>query len=104
MQIRVYVPKIEDSDMESILNYYNTHKKETDEPLERLNRAEGGFQIQITDLKDVSSINTNEKIKQLRWKRRYLVPEYGFPYFEDGEQALLFESMKSVLGDNVVYE
>jgi hypothetical protein len=28
-----------------ILDYYNSHKEEGEPPLQRLNRAEGGFQI-----------------------------------------------------------
>ena len=101
MLIKVKIPIIENTELNSILAYYNTHKAVDDEPLEILDRAEGGFQIQITELKNVRCSNSNEKIKQLRWERRALVPKCGFPYFETNEEELLYDAMKSVLGDNV---
>ena len=82
-----------------VLDYYNTHKKESEPKLERLDRLEGGFQIQIPE-KD--RCNSNQKIRQLRWNRKWLIPKQGYPYFEDEQELLLVEALKYVLGDEIV--
>jgi hypothetical protein len=64
-----------------VLEYYNGHKNDNEPNLERLYRAEGGFQIQIPD-KQHQRGDPNEKIRQLRWKQRSLVPHNGFCIFE----------------------
>lgn len=101
--IRVTVASLE---YEPVLEYYNTHKNESWPSLEKLNRAEGGFMIQIPEMIDVACYNSNEKIRQLRWSRRCLVPEKSFPYFTDEETMLLGEALIYVLGEacvNVIY-
>lgn len=54
-----------------VLDYYNSHKEEGEQPLKRLDRAEGGFQIDIPEEqweKDYRGYtDANKKIRQLRW-------------------------------------
>lgn len=99
MPIKVLVPTI---DYDSVIIYYNIHKNENDQPLERLDRAEGGFQIKKNE--EIDSFNSNDKIRQLRWSRKCLVSHYPYDSFTKLEELLLFQSIKSVLGDNVIYE
>ena len=84
-----------------VLDYYNTHKKESEPKLERLDRVEGGFQIQIPE-KQNERCDSNEKIRQLRWNQQWLVPKYGYPYFKEEQEILLVEALKHVLGDEIV--
>ena len=110
MQIRVLVNKFSKHEMDQILIYYNSHKNNNDKCIERLNRAEGGFMIEIDKIDEINKIdknsneNPNEKIKQLRWDKKKLVKHQHYPSFTDTELLLLFESMKEVLGNNVVLE
>jgi len=99
MTIKVNVKYIDPESMQQILNHYNSLKLETDEPLELLDRAEGGFKIKITKMKNVLC-DENEKIKQLRWDKQRLVSNY-FIGFTEKEELLLFESLITVLKENV---
>jgi hypothetical protein len=74
MQIKVLVDIIEYEDLQKILDYYNSNKSIDEEPLEVLDRCEGGFKIAIPYMKDIMC-DMNRKIKQLRWNKKYLVPE-----------------------------
>jgi len=54
-------------------------------------------------MKDVNC-DDNEKIKQLRWHRGYLVSNY-YIGFNNDEEELLYTSLVHVLGqDNVTYQ
>ena len=130
MQIRVLVNKFSKHEMDQILIYYNSHKNNNGKCIERLDRTEGGFMIKIDEIEKIDEIdeideinkideidkiekienpnekieNPNEKIKQLRMNKKKLVKHQHYPSFTDTELLLLFESMKEILGDNVVLE
>jgi hypothetical protein len=103
MTIKVLVKCIENESITKILEYYNSNKSTYDEPLEPLDRAEGGFQIKFSDVTNIKNVHCdpNEKIKQLRWSRGYLVPYSYYMSFTILEERLLFEAMKNVLGEDV---
>jgi hypothetical protein len=103
MTIKVVIDSFSFEELKQIIDYYNNHKQPDEEPLEELNRAEGGFKIQITELKGVD-YNENKKIKQLRWDKKSLVPK-GNIGFTENEEKLLHESMVQILGnENVIIE
>jgi hypothetical protein len=103
MQIKVLIDTINSDDIQKILDYYNQNKSLDDEPLQRLDRFEGGFQICLPEMKDVMC-DSNKKIKQLRWHNGYLVSFY-YIGFNDNEQDLLYRSLIQALGEeNVMLE
>ena len=101
MQIKVLVDIIEYEDLQKILDYYNSNKSINEEPLELLDRSEGGFKIGIPYMKDIMC-DANRKIKQLRWSKKYLVPQ-TYINFTEKEQDLLYNSLVYALGnENVI--
>lgn len=103
MQIRVLVDTIK---YQPVLDYYNANKPEDEEPLEILDRAEGGFQIQIPLMKG-KMVDSNQKIRQLRWSNRKLVSQVGINYyigFTEKQTMMLFEALVYALGGNVILE
>ena len=103
MTITVFIEYITDIEIKQIIEFYNFHKQSDEEPLEELDRCEGGFQIKISDLKDIDC-DTNKKIKQLRWNKRQLISE-GYIGFTEYEEKLLYTSMVQILGSkNVLFE
>jgi hypothetical protein len=100
MPIKVLVKEIEKEQLEQILHYYNSNKCDNEEPLELLDRCEGGFQIKISYMKNYE-LRANDKIKQVIWKNGYLIsnPYISFKY---EEEKLLFESLVYVLGKDKV--
>jgi hypothetical protein len=102
MPIRVLVDSIEIETVYKIIDNYNKNKDDDDEPLERLERCEGGFQIRSKD--NYFVIGENNKIKQLRWKHKYLQPFLHCQGFTKKEEIQLFTAMKTVLGENVIFE
>ena len=103
MQIKVLVDEIDDKTFQKILDYYNSKKGKNDEPLERLDRCEGGFKIQLSYMKNQFG-DENKRIKQLRWNKGYLLSQ-GYISFRYKEEMLLFEALANVLGsDNVIFE
>jgi hypothetical protein len=104
MPIKVLLDTICTHDMQRILDYYNTYaqnKSVDTQPLELLDRYEGGFQISIPEMKDVNC-DENKKIKQLRWHKGFLVSGY-YIGFDNDEEELLYTSLVHVLGqDNVI--
>ena len=82
---------------EDVCEYYNIHKPDTWSPLKRLERAEGGFAI---DLQNPESSDPNRKIKQLRWKNKYLHTPPGWIGFNDEEKILLYQSICNVYGND----
>ena len=104
MPIRVLVDTIEYDDIEKIIEIYNLKKEKYDEPLERLDRCEGGFKIRLKDYDKLEG-DDNSKIKQLRWQYRYLKPFPGHLGFELREEIILYGCLKIVLGpEKVVFE
>lgn len=107
MTIRVSVPSIDDESYNKILNYYNENKNSNQQNIEKLNRVEGGFFIEILENFENNKIDENYcdvncKIKQLRWNKRRLVPYSCYASFSEMEEKLLFESMKHILGEDKV--
>jgi len=100
MPIKLLLKEIEKEELEQILHYYNSNKLDNEEPLELLNRCEGGFQIKISYMKNYQA-RANDKIKQVRWKSGYLIsnPYISFKY---EEEKLLFDSLVYVLGKDKV--
>ena len=107
MTISVLVDTIDKETFQKILDYYNQYKDETENPLERLDRAEGGFQIQIPEEQWVVDIrglmNANDKIRQLRWKDGRLVSN-GYKSFTAKQGMLLYDALVYALPGKVVLE
>jgi len=103
-KIKVKIGVIKQNENQEIVEKYNEIKPANWQPLEILQRAEGGFQIEIPDKKNVKCRNQNDKIKQLRWMNKTLVCRNSYIGFNHVELQLLFRAMHSVLGDNVYLE
>jgi hypothetical protein len=103
MQIKVLVDEIDNEQIQKIVEHYNSNKQPHEEPLQILDRCEGGFKIQISYMKN-QMCNENDKIKQLRWHKKYLTSQ-TYIDFKYKEKMLLFEALVNVLGrDNVLCE
>ena len=88
MLIKVFANKV---NYKSVLDYYNSVKPVDEEPLERLDRFEGGFQIRIPEMADEKA-DENRKIRQVRWDRGFL---RSWPYigFTERQSILLYEAL-----------
>ena len=78
MIIKVLIPTIDANTFQKILDNYNKLKEANENPLQRLNRAEGGFQIELPQDKwDIDPYfgfpDANDKIRQVRWSNGTLV-------------------------------
>jgi hypothetical protein len=102
MPIKVLVDSINKDTFQKILDYYNSNKPSDEEPLERLDRCEGGFQIKIASKKDIIC-DENEKIRQLRWSKGYLLPMF-YIGFTEKQEILLYEALVYGLNGNVILE
>lgn len=103
MPIKVLVNSIDNEKIQEILVYYNENKSPEEEPLEILDRCEGGFQIKLSYLKE-QMCDINKRIKQMRWNKGYLTSK-GYISFRYKEEMLLYESLINALGsNNVIYE
>ena len=100
MPIKVTATSIDAETFQRILQYYNEHKPAEEEPLERLPRAEGGFQIQIASKKN-ESCDVNLKIRQLRWWKGTLI-SFGYIGFTAQQEAMLYEALVYGLGGGVL--
>ena len=81
-----------------VLDYYNSHKEEGEPPLKRLDRSEGGFQVDIPEEEWVKSFNTgyvreNDKIRQLRWNHEGCLVSLGYKTFTAKQGNLLYEAL-----------
>ena len=103
-KIKINIDVITAAQYEKIIEKYNEIKPETWQPLQRLPRAEGGFQLEIPEKKHIKCRNQNQKIKQLRWDKKYLVPYQYYLGFNERETEILYHAMKSVFGENIVLE
>lgn len=93
-------------DYAAVIKHYNSIKDKTDAPLQKLDRAEGGFKLDIPP-KDLDQgqqyhDDTNDKIKQLRWKNKCLVVQPGMQGFNANELWYLFSALKMSMGDENV--
>jgi hypothetical protein len=102
MRIRVLVDTINNETFQKILHYYNNNKTDDEEPLERLDRTEGGFQIKIPS-KQNSRVDENEKIRQLRWSNGALVSGF-YIGFTEKQIMLLYDALNFALGGSVLLE
>ena len=94
MTIQVLPETIE---YQPILDYYNSHKEEGEPPLQRLDRAEGGFKIDLPEElweKDFTGyIDANNKIRQLRWNHEGCLVAKGYKTFTAKQGMLLYEAL-----------
>jgi len=93
----VDLPSFSKEELIQVLNYYNTNKSQNEQPLEELDRSEGGFMIKKEDYENLKG-NINDKIKQLRWSKGQLVPFENYCSFSKTEEKLLYESFINVFG------
>ena len=94
-----------------ILDYYNLNKPADRNPIKRLDRDGGGFEIalnkeELQKSREWSSrfcplFDDNNAIKQLRWSLGTLTSK-GYIGFNKEETELLFKSLKHSLGDDQV--
>ena len=84
-----------------VLDYYNSHKEEGEPPLKRLERVEGGFQIDIPEEQWKKNFNgfidENSKIRQLRWNHEGCLVSNGFKTFTAKQGMLLYEALVNSL-------
>jgi len=100
MTIKVNVDTISHEDIQKVIEYYNQNKPVDEQPISRLQRYEGGFQISLPDMTEVMC-DANKKIKQLRWHKQCLVAGF-YMGFTDSEEQLLYKSLVYVLGESSV--
>ena len=99
MQYISVIPEIITGEQQNnVVKLYNGLKGSGENPLEILDRAEGGFCIKY----DLSKRDSNNNMKQLRWciGRKLLSGRYlDFDY---DEKWLLYTCLRNVLGDENV--
>jgi hypothetical protein len=107
MTIRILIDTIDEPTIQKILEYYNQYKDEGENPLQKLDRAEGGFQIDIPKEqwkinRRFGSADENDKIRQMRWKNGILTSPYiGFT----GKQGnLLYDALCYALPGKIILE
>jgi hypothetical protein len=100
MTIKVLLPYIEKYQLQLVLDYYNMNKEPSEEPLELLDRCEGGFKINISYLIGQEA-NENDKIKQVIWSKGCLTSN-GLISFKEKEKMLLYDALVHVLGQDKV--
>jgi len=101
MTIKVLFESYTEDEYDRVLNYYNSNKSQNDQPLEKLDRCEGGFMIK----KEYSSLfnDENDNIKQLRWSTKYLLPYKNYSSFSEAEEELLYKSLFEVFREKVIF-
>lgn len=102
--IKVKIEIITGEHYQKIIEEYNELKPPIWPCLERLERAEGGFQIEIPEKKEMKCRNQNDKIKQLRWKNKALVQHHHYITFNDREKEILYNAMRNVFGEDAYVE
>jgi len=94
MTIQVLPETIE---YQPILDYYNSHKEEGEPPLQRLDRVEGGFKIDIPEgewkKNYIGCVDANDKIRQLRWNHEGCLVANGYRTFTPKQGMLLYEAL-----------
>ena len=99
--IAVEFEKINNDQYDQVIKYYNENKADDWNPINKLDRAEGGFQI---ELKENEIVNKNIKdpnylIKQLRWSNKKLTT--NFIPFNEQETKILWYALQNVFHDKV---
>ena len=96
LTIKVLVDSITMVTKQKILDFYNANKEEGEAPLQNLDRAEGGFKIDLPEnewKKDyLGYFESNGKIRQERWREGRLV-SCGFKGFTMKQYMLLYDAM-----------
>ena len=87
---------------EPIIEYYNQNKPPDWNPIEKLNRLEGGFQIKMEDFDHNRSLDINQRIKQVRWHKQQLITPIAMFGFTVEEEYLLYQSFLHVHGAHEV--
>jgi len=103
MTIKTILNTISKEEIENICNYYNTIKPPFLGSLDAVLCKEGGFQIipntAINNSRFIGKfLQENDKNRQLRWNKKYLVNYCNIPPFHKQEEELLYKSMQFVLG------
>jgi hypothetical protein len=98
---------------EPICDYYNANKPADWAPLSKLQRSEGGFQIDLNTEEKKRSLewakrigglppDNNDIIRQLRWTGKgFLKSEFNIGFTEEQTQ-LLFQALQHSLGEGQV--
>jgi len=94
--IKVTLDRISLECYDKICEYYN--ERETLGKIERLDRCEGGFCVEIKKEERESEFE-NDRIRQLRWNRRRELVSSMYKGLLEEEESLLYESMCVILGD-----
>jgi hypothetical protein len=101
MTIQVLVSNIDNETFQKILDYYNSNKSGDEETLERLDRAEGGFQIKLPE-NEIVKRGENYRIRQLRWSKGNLIVAPYTIGFTEKQEILLFDALNYALNGNVL--
>lgn len=101
MPIKVLFESYTKDEYTKVLNYYNSNKSQNDQPLEKLDRCEGGFMIKKEN--NSAFHDENDSIKQLRWNAKYLVPYKNYSSFSEDEEELLYKSLFEVFREKVIF-
>ena len=91
---------IVDDSYDAVVKQYNKNKPSEWQPLAKLNRIEGWFQIDIPEFKGNNDVN--EKIKQVRWYKKGLRTRITDIPFSEEETKLLHDSMVTVFGKDKI--
>lgn len=109
MRIHVLIKEFTNEQMDKILDHYNANKDPGEYNLERLDRSEGGFQINLPPNQWKINYYTgyadaNDQIRQVRWSNGYLL-SMGYRGFTEKQYLLLYESIiVGFGGENVILE
>ena len=102
MPIKLLGPGILPSQINDILSYYNHHIQNTDPILEYFD--DGKKRIFFVRFSTKNSVSFNDQVRQLHWKNGILISYYNYICLTEQEELLLYESMRTVLGEtNVKY-
>jgi hypothetical protein len=95
-----------------ICDYYNANKPADWAPLSKLQRAEGGFEINLTSEELTCStawayrmgslMDDNDRIRQLRWVGKGFLESDGHIGFNTAQTELLFKALQHSLGQDQV--
>lgn len=98
--IKVNFDVITPENYDEVCTFYNKEIPTNSNPLQKLNRIEGGFKILLDHFND--NDDANLKIKQVRWKKKHLATEFHHFPFTDEETQRLFLSFQHVFGKDKV--
>lgn len=105
--ITVKFSSLSQTELQSVLDHYNSIKPSHYGCIAELNRCEGGFQIPLNETEKLvaalamSGPDDNDRIKQLRWNRRKLDP-LNYTGFNQDETLLLYRALVHVFTESLV--